>query len=85
MSWITQIWLASTSGEGRRRTKAILEPSGEKTQASGRGAVFSGDLGVRRVVMREARSVTHTLLSRVCVIDFPSGLQSNAEEMGKGL
>lgn len=56
-------------------------PSGEKTQASGRGAVSSVERGVIRVVIPEAASVTQTLLSITWAIVFPSALQVNAEPM----
>ena len=45
-----KIWFASWRGDGTRRTKAIILPSGENTHASGRGAEALSVRNVRRVV-----------------------------------
>src|ERR1035437_1643136 len=81
----TQIWFASSRGDGSRRTKAIRLPSGENTHASGRGADTSSVREVRRLVGPEATSVTQMLLSITCAICPPFGLQVNAEAIGHGL
>ena len=40
-----QTWFASWRGDGTLRTKAMLLPSGENTQASDRGAATTDRLG----------------------------------------
>lgn len=78
-------WLNVPLLERTRRTYAMNLPSGEKTQASGRGATSSEERGVMRVVIPEAASVTQTLLSITWAIVFPSLLQVKVEPMSHAL
>src|SRR5579862_2492934 len=59
----TQTWLKNAFFIQTGRTYAIWFPSGEKTQASGRGAVASSARSVSRDVSPVSASVAQTLLS----------------------
>ena len=77
----TKIWLEVWPDSSTRRMEATFFPSGEKTQASDRGAVASSVRDVRRLVFPVATSVMQTLLSMTCATCRPSGLQVNEEAM----